>query len=338
MGRRGVFVLAGREWRGACNMISDGFLNYSWQQGQEKLNTLYTKGKNSQRKLVVFLPYLWLFLFFLIPFFLILKISFSSSLIGMPPFSSIFEWVGDNLLQIRFNFQNYLSLIQDSFYREAFTSSLKIAGSSTLCCLILGYMMAYGISRANPKWRTVLLLLVVLPFWTSFLIRVYAWMTLLSTQGLINSLLMKIGLINFPLQLLNNSYAVCIGIVYCYLPFMVLPVYTTLEKLDPVYVEAAFDLGCTPWRTFWKVTVSLSKPGIIAGCILVFIPAIGEFVIPEILGGPDTIMIGRALWWEFFNNRDWPLACALAVAMVLLFVAPIMFFQRQQALALERGE
>jgi putrescine transport system permease protein len=319
-------------------MINNIFFNHLCQYTQKKLNDFCLRFKELQRRLVVILPYTWLFLFFLIPFFLIIKISFSTALMGVPPFSSVFEWASDNLFQIRLNFQNYLFLLHDPFYKDAFTASLKIAGSSTLCCLILGYMMAYGISRVPLKWRTVLLLLVALPFWTSFLIRVYAWMTLLSTQGLINTFLMKIGLIEYPLQLLDNPYAVCIGIVYCYLPFMVLPVYATLEKLDLVYVEAAFDLGCTPWRTFWKITVPLSKPGIIAGCILVFIPAIGELVIPEILGGPDTIMIGRALWWEFFNNRDWPLACALAVSMVLVFVVPIMIFQRQQSLALERGD
>ncbi len=316
-------------------MMDVNFFATSWQQGQEKLQILYNKTKKSQHWIVVFAPYAWLFLFFLVPFILIAKISFSSAHIGIPPFSSIFEWSDNHVLQMRFNFTNYLALIQDSFYGEAFASSLKIAGSSTFFCLILGYMMAYGISRASEKWRTILLLLVILPFWTSFLIRVYAWMSLLSTQGLINSLLLKVGLISTPLQLLDNSYAVSIGIVYCYLPFMILPIYSTLEKLDPVYIEAAFDLGCTPWRSFWKITVPLSKPGIIAGCILVFIPAIGEFVIPEILGGPDTLMIGRALWWEFFNNRDWPLACALAVAIVLIFVAPIMYFQRKQIQTLE---
>jgi putrescine transport system permease protein len=317
-------------------MIDVNFFSSSWQQGQEKLQILYSKTKQAQYWGVVFPPYMWLFLFFLVPFILIAKISFSSAQIGMPPFSAIFEWSDDYLLQMRFNFTNYVSLLQDSFYGEAFVSSLQIAGSSTFFCLILGYMMAYGISRANAKWRIILLLLVVLPFWTSFLIRVYAWMSLLSTQGFINVLLMKIGLVSTPLQLLDNSYAVGIGIVYCYLPFMILPIYSTLEKLDPVYIEAAFDLGCTPWRAFWKITVPLSKPGIIAGCVLVFIPAIGEFVIPEILGGPDTLTIGRVLWWEFFNNRDWPLACTLAVAIVMIFVAPIMYVQRKQIQASEK--
>ena len=316
-------------------MMTIDFFSYSWRQGQEKLQSLYSKTKQVQYWGVVFAPYAWLFLFFLVPFILIVKISFSSAKIGIPPFSSIFEWSSDHLLKMQFNFTNYVSLLEDSFYREAFISSLKIAGSSTFFCLILGYMMAYGISRANEKWRTILLLLVVLPFWTSFLIRVYAWMSLLSTQGLINGLLLKIGFISAPLQLLDNSYAVSLGIIYCYLPFMILPIYSTLEKLDPVYTEAAFDLGCTPWRVFWKITVPLSMSGIIAGCVLVFIPAIGEFVIPEILGGPDTLMIGRALWWEFFNNRDWPLACALAVAIVLIFVAPIMYFQKKQIQAME---
>jgi putrescine transport system permease protein len=191
-------------------------------------------------------------------------------------------------------------------------------------------MMAYGIVRFSPKYRTALLLLIILPFWTSFLIRVYAWMSLLSTQGVINSTLLYIGLISEPIALLDNRFAVCIGIVYCYLPFMILPIYSALEKVDTSLIEAASDLGCTPWRIFWRITAPLTSPGIVTGCILVFVPAVGEFVIPELLGGPDTLMIGRVLWCEFFNNRDWPQASALAVSMVLIFVVPVMFFQRQQ--------
>jgi putrescine transport system permease protein len=288
------------------------------------------KLKEQERWLIILPPYFWLVIFFFVPFLLILKISFSEATIAIPPFVPIFEWTQDHILHIHFNFKHYMTLWQDSFYLDAFGSSLIIAGFSTSCCLALGYMMAYGISRVQSTWRTVLLLLVVLPFWTSFLIRVYAWMNLLSSQGLINAFLLKMGLIHTPLMLLDNSAAVCVGIIYCYLPFMILPIYAALDKIDSSYIEAAYDLGCSPWRAFWRVTVPLSMPGIVAGSILVFIPAIGEFVIPEILGGPDTIMIGRVLWWEFFNNRDWPLACALAVAMVVLFVAPIMIFQRQQ--------
>ena len=284
----------------------------------------------SFQSLAVGVPYLWLFVFFFVPFLLILKISFSQAIFALPPFHSLYEWFDNDLLQIRLNFGNFTALLTDSFYREAFWSSLKISGTATLCCLGLGYLMAYGMSRASEHWRTLLLLLVLLPFWTSFLIRVYAWMSLLSAKGIINTMLLKWGFITESLSLLDNAYAVCLGITYCYLPFMILPIYASLEKIDPAYCEAAYDLGAGPWRTFWRVTVPLSKPGIIAGCILVFIPAIGEFVIPELLGGPDTFMIGRALWSEFFNNQDWPRACALAVAMMVVFVVPIMTFQHYQ--------
>jgi putrescine transport system permease protein len=314
-------------------------LMHSWQKSQQRLQGLYTVARQRQYFFVIAAPYVWLLLFFFLPFILIFKISFSVSVLGSPPYSSIYGWSTDHVLSIILNMGNYLSLFQDSFYVWAFLSSIVIACSSTLCSLILGYLMAYGISRASARWRTILLLLVVLPFWTSFLVRVYAWMSLLSTRGLVNTFLMKVGLIAEPLQLLDTPLTVCLGIVYCYLPFMVLPIYAALEKIDSAYLEAAFDLGSTPWRAFWRVTVPLSWGGIIAGCILVFIPAIGEFVIPEILGGPDTLMIGRALWWEFFNNRDWPLACSLAVSMVLLFVVPIMIFQRRHLRAeAKKGE
>ncbi len=275
-------------------------------------------------------PYAWLLLFFLIPFLLVLKISLSQAVFALPPFDPLYSWVGDHFLQIRLNFNNFTVLLTEAFYRQALWSSLKVSGAATFFCLILGYGMAYAISRAPTRWRIFFVLLVLLPFWTSFLIRVYAWMSLLSTKGMINQILLYLGMIQEPFSLLDNSYAVCLGITYCYLPFMVLPVYAALEKIDPVYWEAAFDLGAGPWRTFWRVTVPLSQPGVIAGCVLVFVPAMGEFVIPELLGGPDTLMIGRVLWSEFFNNQDWPRACALAVVMTLVFVIPIMIFQRYQ--------
>jgi putrescine transport system permease protein len=302
------------------------FISSVQQQGQQHLKDLYDR----RDKLVIAAPYIWLLIFFFVPFLLILKISFSKAIIGMPPFMAVFEVLQDHVLHIQLNFSNYMILFSDNFYISAFASSLIMAGSSTLACLILGYMMAYGIARSAPNIRTICLLLVILPFWTSFLIRVYAWMSMLSTHGVINTFLMYVGFISEPLTLLDNSYAVCVGIVYCYLPFMILPIYAALEKIDYSLVEASFDLGATPWKTFWRVNVPLSMKGVIAGCVLVFIPAMGEFVIPELLGGPDTVMIGRVLWWEFFNNRDWPLACALAVVMVLIFVLPIMFFQRNQ--------
>lgn len=286
--------------------------------------------KNQQNIWVIIPPYFWLMLFFFVPFLLILKISFAKTSINLPPFTPLFQWVEQFALQINLNFSNYITIFSDNFYIRALFSSFWIAAFSTLMCLILGYMMAYGINRAKKEWQTVLLLLVALPFWTSFLIRVYAWMSLLSTKGIINELLLKLGIIQTPIHLLDNPIAVCVGIVYCYLPFMVLPIYAVLQKIDASFIEAAFDLGCSPWQAFWRITVPLSIPGIISGCFLVFLPAIGEFVIPELLGGPNTVTIGRALWWEFFNNRDWPMASAIAVLMVILFVVPIMVMQSRQ--------
>lgn len=288
--------------------------------------------------LVISIPYAWLVLFFLFPFFIIFKISFSELQVGIPPFKDIVEWTPDLLLKIRLHFESYWTVFTDNFYIHAVFSSLRIALFSTMGCLIIGYMIAYGISRVKASWRMPLLLMVALPFWTSFLIRVYAWMAMLSSKGLINSILLKLHLINTPLQLLDNDAAVCLGIIYCYLPFMVFPIYASLIKINDDFIEAAHDLGCPPWRAFWSITVPLSKQGIIAGIILVFLPSIGEFVIPEILGGPETVTIGRVLWWEFFNNRNWPLASAVAVLMVLLFVVPIMILRNRQLEATERAD
>ncbi len=287
--------------------------------------------------LIISLPYAWLVLFFLFPFFIIFKISFSEVQIGIPPYHNIFEWGPDLLLKIRIHFVSYWTVFTDDFYVHAALSSLRIALFSTFGCLIVGYMIAYSISRAKSSWRMPLLLMVALPFWTSFLVRVYAWMAMLSNKGLINSVLIKLNLISVPLQLLDNDAAVCLGIIYCYLPFMIFPIYASLIKINDDFIEAAHDLGCPPWRAFWYVTVPLSKQGIIAGMILVFLPSIGEFVIPEILGGPETVTIGRVLWWEFFNNRNWPLASAIAVLMVLLFVIPIMILKNRQLEAIERA-
>jgi putrescine transport system permease protein len=311
--------------------FSDQLREQTFRKWQEHFN-------HHPQYLAIIIPYIWLFVFFFVPFLIILKISFSQAIFALPPFEVLYQWCDDSLLQIKLNFGNFTVLLKDPFYREAFGSSLKIAGTATVNCLILGYMMAYGITNASPHWRILLILLVLLPFWTSFLIRVYAWMSLLSAKGVINTVLIKLGLIQDSLLLLDNAYAAGLGITYCYLPFMVLPIYSSLEKIDPVYWEAAYDLGASPWRTFWRITVPLSKPGIFAGCILVFIPAIGEFVVPELLGGPDTIMIGRVLWSEFFNNQDWPRACALAVFMMTIFVVPIMAFQRYQQRNLHLSE
>jgi putrescine transport system permease protein len=295
-------------------------------------------GRNLRDKwLVISIPYLWLSLFFLFPFLIIFKISFSELQVGIPPFQNIVEWTPDLLLKIRLHFESYWTVFTDNFYIHAVFSSLRIALFSTVGCLIIGYMIAYSISRVKTSWRMPLLLMIALPFWTSFLIRVYAWMAMLSSKGLINNILLKLHIINNPLQLLDNDVAVCLGIIYCYLPFMVFPIYASLIKINDDFIEAAHDLGCPPWRAFWSITVPLSKQGIIAGIILVFLPSIGEFVIPEILGGPETVTIGRVLWWEFFNNRNWPLASAVAVLMVLLFVVPIMILRNRQLDATEKA-
>ncbi|HLD95318.1 MAG TPA: ABC transporter permease subunit [Alphaproteobacteria bacterium] len=281
-------------------------------------------------RLVIGIPYGWLLVFFFIPVLIILKISFSKPIMAIPPFEELIRWSESFDLEIRLHLSNYLTLVKDPFYGQAFLSSVVIAASSTMLCLIIGYAMAYGMTRFSGITRIVCLMMVMLPFWTSFLVRVYAWLGLLSNGGIVNTVLLSMGLIREPLALLHNDIAVCIGITYCYLPFMILPIFSSLDKLDPEYLEAAHDLGCSPLKAFWKVTVPLTKPGIIAGCVLVFVPALGEFVIPELLGGPDTLMIGRIIWNEFFNNRDWPVACALAVVLLLTFVAPIMAFQRRQ--------
>ncbi|WP_407928159.1 ABC transporter permease subunit [Arenibaculum pallidiluteum] len=281
------------------------------------------------RSLVTVVPVFWLLLFFLVPFGIVLKISLSEAAIAMPPYEPLFAWA-ENVLTLRLNLGNYLFMLEDSLYAVAYLNSLKIAALSTLMCLLLGYPMAYAIARAAPEWRSPLLMLVILPFWTSFLIRVYAWIGILKQEGLLNQFLLWLGVIDAPLHILYSETAVYIGIVYSYLPFMILPLYATLEKLDLTLLEAAADLGARPWKAFVSVTLPLSLPGVIAGSLLVFIPAVGEFVIPSLLGGPDALMIGTVLWNEFSANRDWPVASAVAIALLLLLVVPIMIFQHQQ--------
>ncbi len=288
-----------------------------------------------ERGLVITVPYLWLGLFSLIPFILVVKISLSQPVLAIPPFHPLFQWPAEQVLQLRLNLATYSALFTDPFYASAFISSIKIALVATFSCLLIGYPIAYAIVQSSPQWRPTLLLLIILPFFTSFLVRVYAWIGLLSTEGVINTFLKWLGIIAEPLPLLYNSFAVTIGIVYCYLPFMILPLYSVLDKIDPAYQEAAYDLGCRPWRAFWRITVPLSFRAIIAGSILVFVPAVGEFVIPELLGAPETLMIGRVLWSEFFNNQNWPLACALALIMLVIFVVPFTIFQRFQLRAKE---
>ncbi|XXF11002.1 ABC transporter permease subunit [Pseudomonas sp. D2-3] len=286
------------------------------------------------RHLVIGIPFIWLFLFFLLPFVIVLKISFAEADVAIPPYTEIYTWV-DNTLQVVLNLGNYIFLTEDELYLAAYLGSLKIAFFSTLACLIIGYPMAYAIARARKETQTVLLLLVMMPTWTAILIRVYAWMGILSNNGLLNGFLQSIGLIDAPLQILNTNTAVYIGIVYSYLPFMILPLFANLVKHDQSLLEAASDLGSSNFNSFWKITVPLSRNGIIAGCMLVFIPVVGEFVIPELLGGPETLMIGKVLWQEFFNNRDWPVASALAVVMLAILLIPIILFNRNQAKELE---
>ncbi len=283
------------------------------------------------RFLVGLPPFGWLLLFFLLPFLIVLKISLSELQAAIPPYKAIFAWTDDQVLQLRLNFGNYAYLFSDDLYALAYLNSLKIAAVSTVLTLLIGYPMAYSIARAPSGLRSFMLMLVVLPFWTSLLIRVYAWMGILKNEGLLNTLLINLGIIDQPLQIMETDLAVYIGIVYSYLPYMVLPLYATLERMDLTLLEAAADLGCPPFRAFLRITLPLSLPGIIAGTLLVFIPAVGEFVIPDLLGGPDTLMIGRVMWSEFFDNRDWPVASAVAVAILLLLVVPIMLFQRNEA-------
>ena len=274
---------------------------------------------------VIALPFAWLIVFFLLPFVLVLVIAFgTNSPDSVPP------------VELGLNFESFRLLFTDDLYLAAWISSLRIAATSTLCALLLGYPMAYAIARATPERQPLLLMLVVLPFWTSFLIRVYAWMGLLSENGILNQFLRWTGLIPHPGTILGTEWAIHLGIVYAYLPFMVLPLYATLEKLDWGLLEAAADLGAKPMAAFFTVTLPLSMPGVMAGCLLVFIPAVGEFVIPDLLGGTNTLMIGKVLWDEFFSNADWPLASAVAILLLILLVGPIAVFQRQQARSLER--
>lgn len=283
---------------------------------------------------VIAAPYLWLLLFFAVPFVIILMISFARTQVGSPPYTWLLEYV-DGAFSLKLSLGNYATLFKDSQYVLAYLSSIKIAVIATLFTLLIGYPMAYVISRMSPAARNVAMMLVVLPSWTSFLIRVYAWIGILDRNGLLNQLLLKVGLIDAPLQILYTPTAAYIGIVYCYLPFMVLPLYANLVKLDHRLLEAAYDLGAKPWQAFLRITLPLSRTGIIAGCMLVAIPAVGEFVIPEMLGGPDTLMIGRVLWGEFFNNRDWPTASAVAIVMLALLLVPILLFNRVQQRQLE---
>ncbi|MGL4455540.1 MAG: putrescine ABC transporter permease PotH [Plesiomonas sp.] len=283
----------------------------------------------SGRQSIIAAPYLWLLIFFLIPFLIVFKISFAEMQVAIPPYTDLLSWL-DGKLTLSLNLANYSYLVEDPLYVDAYLHSLRIAAVSTIICLLMGYPIAWAIVHSTPSTRNILLLLIVLPSWTSFLIRVYAWIGLLKNNGIINNFLLWTGIIDQPLPMLHTDFAVYIGIVYAYLPFMILPLYTALQKVDYSLVEAASDLGARPFKTFFSVILPLTKGGIIAGSMLVFIPAVGEFVIPELLGGPDSIMIGRVMWQEFFNNRDWPVASAVAIVMLLILALPIMWFHKHQ--------
>jgi len=281
------------------------------------------------RRITILLPYLWLLAFFLAPFLIVLKISFSEPVIAQPPYRPVWDSLSAAWAHVTsIDFANYAFLFSDALYINSYLNSLWIAAVSTLIALLVAYPIAYGIARCNAGWRGALLALVILPFWTSFLIRVYSWIGILQTEGVLNSVLLWLGAIDQPILFYPSTFAVYVGIVYSYLPFMILPLYATLEKLDPALLEASADLGARPVTTFLRVTLPLSLPGIAAGSFLVFIPAVGEFVIPELLGGASTQMIGKTLWTEFFNNRDWPIASAVAVLLLLVLVVPIVVFQR----------
>lgn len=298
-----------RDWRDRCA----DFLQTRW------------------RGLTIAVPYLWLLVFFLVPFFIVLKISLAESLLASPPFSPLVEWAEGGVLRLRLVFDNFVWLWEDELYIDTYLNSLKISLVSTLLCLLLGYPIAYGIVRTPPPARQILLLLIILPFWTSFLLRVYAWIGILADQGTINGLLIWLGIIDRPVRLLYSEFAVYVGIVYSYLPFMILPLYANMEKLDMTLHEAAADLGAHPTTIFLTVTLPLTVPGIIAGALLVFIPATGEFVIPDLLGGGNVLMIGKVLYGEFNSNHDWPVASAVAIALLLVLVVPMMLYQHFQA-------
>lgn len=278
---------------------------------------------NTRRFGLIALPYAWLVLFFLSPLVIVIKISVANEAVAIPPYTPLFE---GGLLHV--TDANYLRLLSDSLYWKAYWGAIRYAAIATILTLLIGYPLAYGIARTPVRWRNLLLMAIILPFWTSFLIRVYAWIGLLKENGIVNHALLSVGLIDTPLRLIDNDFSVLLGLVYAYLPFMVLPLYAQLEKLDPALNEAAADLGARPLHIFWQVTLPLSLPGIAAGILLVFIPAVGEFVIPDLLGGPKTLMIGKILWDEFFTNHDWPTASALAIAMLVLLALPMGLMRR----------
>ncbi len=286
------------------------------------------------RALAIAPPYLWLLLFFLVPFLLVVKISFSEMRFGIPPYEPLVQ-LQEEFIAVGLHLRSYVMLFSDSLYVATYLNSLRMAAVTTLVCILIGYPLAYSIARADPRYRHWLLLGVILPFWTSLLLRVYAWIGILRNEGLLNQALMWLGWIDAPLEIYRTDTAVYIGLVYTYLPFFVLPLYSHLVKLDLRLLEAAYDLGARPWRAFVSITLPLSRGGVIAGSMLVFIPVVGEFVVPELLGGANTLMIGRLMWTEFFSNTDWPMAAAVTTVMVLLLLVPLALFQYNQVRDME---
>jgi putrescine transport system permease protein len=299
-------------------------------------------GKPSWRaRAVVVVPYLWLAVFFLVPFIVVLKISLSQTVIAQPPYVPVFDlaagWQGLRHFVAGLSLDSYRLLGSDPIYLFSYLKSLQVAAVSTAILIVIGYPIAYGIARSPRRLQPVLVMLVILPFWTSFLIRVYAWINILQRDGLLNDVLMALHIVDAPVAWLSSDTAIYIGMVYSYLPFMVLPLYATLEKMDETLLEAAADLGCTRTRAFWRVTMPLSLPGLAAGALLCFIPMVGEFVIPDLLGGSDSLMIGQTMWTEFFANRDWPVASSIAGALLVLLIVPMLLYERMQRRQLERG-
>ena len=282
------------------------------------------------RNAVIAVPFLWLTFAFLVPFLIVMRISFTEADAGGNPFGTLMTMV-DGVITLKVKIANYLFIAQDDLYVLTYLSSIKFAAITTLLCLIIGYPFAYFMARSRSTVRPVLMMMVMLPFWTSFLLRIYAWKGILANAGLLNNFLIGIGVIQEPIHMMNTQFSLIVGMVYAYLPFMILPLYANLVKMDIRFLEAAADLGATPWQTFWRITVPLSKSGIIAGTMLVFIPAVGEYVIPELLGGPETLMIGRQLWDEFFTNNDWPLASAVTVVVILFILVPMAIFNKYKA-------
>ncbi|MGB6557392.1 MAG: ABC transporter permease subunit [Pseudolabrys sp.] len=299
------------------------------------------QGRKWSRRAVVLLPCVWLVVFFLTPFVIVLKISLSQTALAQPPYSPVFDlsagWAGFLDFARQLSLESFRLLFTDLIYLLSYLKSLQVASISTLILVLVGYPFAYGIARAPRGWQPLLVMAVVLPFWTSFLIRVYAWINILQRDGLLNDVLMRLHIVDVPLIWLSSDTAIYIGIVYSYLPFMVLPLYAALEKMDESLLEAAADLGCPRWKTFWLVVVPLSLPGAAAGALLCFIPIVGEFVIPDLLGGSETLMIGQTLWTEFFANRDWPVASAIAITLLALLLVPMLFYERLQQRSLEGG-